>query len=151
MSPRVRLRNVEEQDLPVFYDHQRDPAASRMAAFEPRDLEAFTAHWTRILADTTVVARTVIADGEIVGNVVSWDQDGVQEVGYWIGKEHWGRGLATAALGMFLEIVEDRPLLAHVAVHNLGSIRVLERCGFIRGSETTASDGQEEYLFELRP
>jgi RimJ/RimL family protein N-acetyltransferase len=40
-------------------------------------------------------------------------------VGYWIGKEHWGKGVAT-----------ECPLHAHVAKHNVGSIRVLEKCGF---------------------
>jgi RimJ/RimL family protein N-acetyltransferase len=149
MPPRVRLREVEEQDLPIFFEHQREPAANRMAAFEPRELDAFTAHWTRILADPSSVERTVVADGEVVGNIVSWEQDGRREVGYWIGQEHWGKGLATAALRLLLEIVDDRPLLAHVAAHNVGSIRVLERCGFSLLHETTASDGVREYLYEL--
>ena len=150
MPPRVRLREVQEQDLPLFFDHQRQPAANRMAAFGPRERDAFTAHWTKILADPSVVVRTVVADDEVVGNVVSWDQDGRREVGYWIGQEHWGKGLATGALRMFLEIVDARPLLAHVAVHNAGSIRVLERCGFSLLHETTTSDGVQEYLYELR-
>jgi RimJ/RimL family protein N-acetyltransferase len=41
-----------------------------------------------------------------------------------------GAGVATAALAAFLMIVEERPLFAHVAEHNVGSIRVLEKCGF---------------------
>jgi hypothetical protein len=53
------------------------------------------------------------------------------------------------ALRLLLEIVDDRPLLAHVAAHNAGSIRVLERCGFSLLHETTASDGVREYLYEL--
>jgi hypothetical protein len=76
MPPRVRSREVEEQDLPIFFEHQRQPAANRMAAFEPREREAFTAHWTRILADPSNVVRTVVSDDEVVGNVVSCDQDG---------------------------------------------------------------------------
>jgi RimJ/RimL family protein N-acetyltransferase len=64
--------------------------------------------------------------------VVSWTQDGVREVGYWIGKAYWGKGIATAALAEFLAVEPTRPLYAHVARHNLGSVRVLEKCGFAR-------------------
>jgi RimJ/RimL family protein N-acetyltransferase len=150
MAPRVRLRDVDEEDLPTFFEHQRDPEGTRMAALEPRDQAAFTAHWSRILADDTVVVRTVLADGEVAGNVVSWNQDGEWLVGYWIGREHWGRGIATEALEALVQLLEVRPLVAHVAVTNVGSIRVLEKCGFTRTSEHTADDGVRELLFELR-
>ena len=55
---------------------------------------------------------------------------GQREVGYWIGKEYWGQGIATRALSEFLEQVPLRPLRAVVAKHNRGSLRVLEKCGF---------------------
>lgn len=45
------------------------------------------------------------------------------------GKEHWG-SVATRALAAFLRLVTERPLHAHVAQHNVGSRRVLEKCGF---------------------
>ena len=57
-------------------------------------------------------------------------QDDVRLVSYWIGKEHWGKGVATRALAAFLHIVTERPLHARVAKHNVASIRVLEKCGF---------------------
>ncbi len=47
----VQLRDVAEGDLPVFFEHQRDPVANRMAGFPPRDRDAFVAHWAKILAD----------------------------------------------------------------------------------------------------
>jgi RimJ/RimL family protein N-acetyltransferase len=56
--------------------------------------------------------------------------DGQREVGYWVGRDFWGRGLATKALKIFLEIEETRPLYGVVAVHNIASQRVLEKCGF---------------------
>jgi hypothetical protein len=36
----VRLRGVTEDDLPIFFEHQRDPVAKRMAAFPPRERDA---------------------------------------------------------------------------------------------------------------
>ena len=126
----VRLRPVIESDLLLFYEHQLDPEAIHMAAFTARDHDAFMAHWRKIMADGATIVRTIVVEGEVAGNVVSWEDDGIREVGYWIDKPFWGRGIATRALTLYLELVPVRPLHAHVAAHNVGSIRVLEKCGF---------------------
>jgi RimJ/RimL family protein N-acetyltransferase len=131
MSDEVRLRDVEPGDLPVFYEHQLDADATRMAAFPSRDRAAFDAHWaTNILGNPAAITQTILVNGQVAGNIGSWPQGGVRLVGYWIGKEHWGKGVATRALAAFLHVVTERPLFAHVASHNVGSIRVLEKCGF---------------------
>jgi RimJ/RimL family protein N-acetyltransferase len=130
------IREVSAADLPIFFAQQRDPVANRMAAFPARDNDAFMTHWTKILADPTVTARTVLLDGQVAGNVVSFERDGRREVGYWVGREFWGRGVATRALAAFLGLVPARPLYAGVAPHNAASIRVLEKCGFtVTGAE----------------
>lgn len=144
----VRLRPVEDTDLPMFLAHQDDPVAAAMAAFPTRDPGAFFAHWEKIRADPTVVARTIVADGMIVGDIVSWLEDGHREVGYWIGRASWGRGYATQALRLLLDELPDRPILARAAEHNMGSRRVLEHCGFVHIGETD-SDGLRELTFRL--
>ena len=149
----VRLRDVVEADLPIFFEHQRDPDATRMAAFPARDWEAFLAHWTtKILGDAAVAKKTILFGGQVAGNVVSFEQAGTPLVGYWIGKEFWGKGIATRALSRFLETVRTRPLFAHVAKRNVGSIRVLEKCGFRISAEQPpgpGDDGIEEIVMEL--
>jgi RimJ/RimL family protein N-acetyltransferase len=146
----VRLRAVREDDLPIFFEHQNDPEANRMASFDARERAPFMAHWAKILGDGTGMVRTIEFDGQVAGNIVSWEHDGEHDVGYWVGREHWGKGVATAALSAFLDELRTRPLRAHVATHNLGSIRVLEKCGFERtGAPTRADDGVEELLLEL--
>jgi RimJ/RimL family protein N-acetyltransferase len=147
----VRLRDVEHGDLPVFFEHQLDPEACAMAAFQPRDRDAFMVHWTtKILGDEAVVKRTVLFGGRVAGNVVSFDQAGERLVGYWIGREFWGRGIASRALGEFLVHDATRPLRAYVAEHNVASIRVLEKCGFTLVRRQVAEDGVAERLLELR-
>jgi RimJ/RimL family protein N-acetyltransferase len=129
--PNVELRDVVESDLPIFFDHEREPEANEMAAFPPRERDAFMQHWeTKILANETGTAKTVVIDGHVAGNVLSWEQDGRRQIGYWIGKEFWGRGIATKAVRLFLDLVTQRPLYAQAARHNRASIRVLEKCGF---------------------
>jgi len=139
----VTLRDVTEADLPVFFEFQLDPVANEMAAFPARDRETFMGHWTsKILGDDAARKQTILLDGEVVGNMLSWEQSGDTLVGYWIGREYWGRGVATRALTLFLTEVDTRPLHAHVVNHNVGSIRVLEKCGFrIVGEETDEESG----------
>jgi RimJ/RimL family protein N-acetyltransferase len=150
MPPDIRLREVQEDDLPILYEHQRDELANRMAAFEPRDRDAFMEHWRRILRDPTVIARAVTADGDVAGNVVSFDAPSARLVGYWIGREHWGKGIATGALAAFLDEDPTRPLHALVAVRNPASIRVLEKCGFRPTDENLSSDDDvEEVVLRL--
>ena len=149
MPEEVRLRDVIEADLPVLFEHQLDPEGARMAAFAPRDRDGFTAHWRRILADPTLTARAVLADGEVAGNVVCFEQEGQRLVGYWIGRDHWGKGVATRALAAFLLEMPDRPLYAHVAAHNVGSIRVLEKCGFRLVERRPALDAEGDAMEEL--
>ena len=133
----VGLRPVIESDLPLFYEHQLDPEAIHMAAFTARDHDAFMAHWQKIMSDEAAIVRTILVEGEVAGNVVSWEDGDVREVGYWIDKPFWGKGVATRALTLYLELVPIRPLHAHVAEHNVGSIRVLEKCGFIVSDRQT--------------
>ena len=144
------LREVVEADLPVFYEHQRDREAAAMAAFPPRERDAFMAHWAKTLANDSALTWTIVCDGEVAGNIGCWEADGRMLVGYWIGREFWGRGLATQALAELLGVVDARPLHAYVVKSNVASIRVLEKCGFVRVAEHAGDDGTEELHMELR-
>ncbi len=126
----VGLRDVIEPDLPIFYAQQLDPEASAMAAFPARAEGPFMAHWRSIMADPSNTLKTILFNGEVAGYIVSWDQDDRREVGYWLGRDYWGRGIATLALTAMLNCVQTRPLYAHVAKGNPASRRVLQKCGF---------------------
>lgn len=56
------------------------------------------------------------------------------EIGYWLGRSHWGRGFATEALGLMTEDIfrstNIERLFAHVFAPNLGSRQVLVKCGY---------------------
>jgi RimJ/RimL family protein N-acetyltransferase len=149
------LRDVVEADIPILFEHQRDPEAARMAAFPARDREAFTAHWQKILANDEGTKKTILFDGQVAGNIVIFDRGGKRLVGYWIGREFWGQGLATRALAELLAEETTRPLHAYVATSNVGSMRVLEKCGFTLVSRDTEFDetlGEEieEALYILK-
>jgi len=137
----VILRPVTDEDLPIFFEQRLDPEANHMAAFtfrDPTDRVVFMAHWAKVRADKTTTVRTILADGEVAGNVINFSDAGKPEVGYWLGRQFWGRGIATQALAAFLREITVRPLSAHVAKDNPGSLRVLQKNGF-----QIAGEGEE--------
>ena len=131
---RCVLREVLDEDLVVLFEQWADPVAAHMAAFTPpdhMDRDAFERRWARLRADDTVLNRAILVDGDVVGTIGSWGDPGEREITYWIGRSYWGRGIATAALAVFLATIEStRPLHARVAQDNVASRRVLEKCGF---------------------
>ncbi|MBN8230163.1 GNAT family N-acetyltransferase [Corallococcus macrosporus] len=141
------LRDITDEDLPLFFEHQREPEAARMAGFQSRERDAFMTHWRTNVLRPANINRAIVMDGVVVGYIGSWEQDGQRLVAYWIGREHWGQGVATRALSKFLPLVPTRPLYAWVAAHNRGSIRVLEKCGF----HTVPHEDPAEVLMKLDP
>jgi RimJ/RimL family protein N-acetyltransferase len=105
-----------------------------MAAFtaaQPADITSFAARWARIRANDRIVARTIVVDGAVAGNISRYYDDGKPEATYWLGRAFWNRGVATHALALFLVEEQTRPLYARVAADNHGSLRVLQKCGFV--------------------
>jgi RimJ/RimL family protein N-acetyltransferase len=149
----IRLRPVASSDLDTFFEHQRDPVALRGGTLTSRERPDFDAHWARILADPLAIQRTVECDGAVVGYVGSFVRAGLREVAYWYGREHWGKGIATASLRQFLRELRERPLFARVTVDHTASRRVLEKVGFrVEAKDSIAeSTGEEveEYLLRL--
>jgi RimJ/RimL family protein N-acetyltransferase len=153
MGSELILREVQEGDLTTFFEQQLDPEAVRMAAVPSRTRAAFMLHWTKSMAVETSIFRTIIFHGEVAGHIVYWEESGEGKIGYWLGKGYWGKGIATAALSLFLGFLKVRPLYARLAKHNIASRRVLEKCGFTISGEDIFSetDGKtcEDFIMRL--
>ncbi len=143
---RVRLRNLERDDLPAMYDLQMDPDSNRVAVTIPRPRAAFDAHWAKTLADPRNIARAILFNEAFVGSISCFPMDGQHHVGYWIDRASWGKGIASRALQLLLEEVTARPLVATAATTNAASLRVLLKCGFVteRVEYAPASDRYPE-------
>jgi len=150
MSAEVKLRDVEEADVEVFFAQEQDPEAASRANFTPRDHQAFIDHWThKILGDPDVRVQTISCNGATAGNLVAWWQAERRYVGYWLGREYWGHGVGTRALSLFLEQEVTRPLWADTDIGNTASLRLLKRCGFDE-VETVREADVEYVLLALR-
>ncbi len=153
----VTLRDIADGDLTIFFQHQQDPVANHMAAFtakDPSNWAAFQDHWSRILADDGIITKAILLDYEVVGQVGTFELFGEREVTYWIAREHWNKGIATAALSQFLPQIPTRPLHARAAKDNIASRRVLEKCGFVitgedHGFANARQAETEEFIFTL--
>ena len=93
-----------------------------------------------------MLLRTIVSDdGAVAGQLLSFPRNGVREIGYWLGRAFWGRGIASAALAEFLPLVTERPVYGVVSEANVASRRVLERNGFViaerREAEPLLADG----------
>ena len=155
MPNTVILRDVIQNDLSIFFEHQRDPEAAKMAAFPSRGRDAFMAHWAKIMANENVINKTILFNGQVAGNIASFEMEGEREIGYWIGREFWGLGIASESLKQFLGQEVRRPLFAHVAKHNVASRRVLEKCGFVviredKWKPDPNQDEVEEFILTLK-
>lgn len=154
----ITLRAVEPSDLDEFFTHQLDPSANHMAAFtakNPSDRGVFNHHWQNILNDTQITVRTIVSDGEVVGSILAYQDQGTPEISYWIDKARWGQGITTAAVGLFLEEFTQRPLRARAVADNLNSIKILERWGFehvgeAQGFANARGAVMRELVLELR-
>ncbi|MBS1584240.1 MAG: GNAT family N-acetyltransferase [Bacteroidetes bacterium] len=156
-NQQVTLRPTEEPDLEFFFRFQLDKEANHMAAFTPKaptDRTAYLEKFTKLLNDPTIHMQTILLDDIIVGSIAKYEIAGEAEITYWIDRNFWGRGIATTALANFLSIESMRPIGGRVAFDNVGSRRVLEKCGFVRigGDKGFANARQaeiEEFIYRL--
>lgn len=148
----VALRLVQDDDLDGLFEQMRDPEGVWMAAFtaeDPGDRAAFDAHMARVRSRPDVTNRAITCDGELVGSAAAFVMDGRLEVTYWVDRAVWGRGIATRALALLLDLVPDRPIYARAASDNLGSLKVLARAGFVPvGTETSFAPGRNAEIEE---
>lgn len=154
---KIELRPTTVADLDILFRFQLDQEARHLAAFTSKDStnkEAYVAKYTRLLNDPTVNNQTIIADSIIAGSIAKFVMEGDAELTYWIDKDFWGKGVATAALKNFLTIETARPIFGRVAFDNLGSQKVLENCGFVKiGTDTGFANAREteieEFIYRL--
>jgi RimJ/RimL family protein N-acetyltransferase len=140
----IRLRHVEPGDLPQIYQMQLDPESNRLAMTIPRSAEAFEAYWAKALRNPSITTKAILLGEALVGFALCFGRDGQAHVGYWVSREHWGKGIASGALKLLLLEIPTRPLYAHVATSNGASLRVLQKCGFVV-ERVRASPASERY------
>ncbi|HTW74745.1 MAG TPA: GNAT family N-acetyltransferase [Steroidobacteraceae bacterium] len=123
----VSLRPVADQDVAAFWaNHQGNRPDEATSAHQ----EAFAARWRSALNNRHAPIETIVVGGQAVGYIAYFRRKDLPEISYELGRLHWGKGFATAALRQFLGEIAERQLHARAAKDDAASIRVLQKCGF---------------------
>jgi RimJ/RimL family protein N-acetyltransferase len=130
---RVRLRGARLADAPrLTHLLEGDTELALRTALIPIPYTLEGAEQFLVQVDPERTFAIVVAD-QVVGMVGMTGVEEPVEIGYWVGRPFWGRGFATAAVGLVLEEARRRGirrLAAHIFPDNLASARVLEKNGF---------------------
>lgn len=136
------LRLPDESDAPDLARHANDPsvAAYLTGAFPSPYTIVDAINFIHMLrGDTDKIVLVITVRNRAAGciglhkttenEIVKW------ELGYWLGRKFWNRGIATAAVGLFAEYIQTAgttdTIYARVYRQNVASIKVLEKNGFI--------------------
>lgn len=125
--------------------------------YELKHAEEFIARHSAIDPATNVA---ITVNDAPVGGIGIFPGEGINrvsaEMGYWLGKPHWGQGIASAALPAMTRYVAETfdfsRIAALVFTRNAASARLLEKAGYVREGHTKRSvikDGviEDEYLY----
>jgi len=143
VGEKVSLRKLKLSDAPVLYKYAKDPAVIRTTLLpSPYKFE----HATQFIRKSFYAAKknrwhvfAVVGktSGEVIGVTGIHKIDSLSkkaEIGYWIGKKHWGNGFATEAVAVVLPFcfrtLKLRRLYACTLGNNVASNKILLRNGF---------------------
>ncbi|WP_343348068.1 GNAT family N-acetyltransferase [Sphingomicrobium sp. XHP0239] len=134
-TDRLVLRRARSDDAAALHELFTDEETMRCWSRPVHDTMFETEEWLRSMIEVDEAHSDdfiVEKDGELIGKCGLWS---VPEIGFMIRRDHWGEGLASEALGTFVDYIAGRGLpylFADVDPDNPGSIRVLEKAGFER-------------------
>jgi [ribosomal protein S5]-alanine N-acetyltransferase len=141
---RCVLRPWTPHDVPSLVRHANNHLVSRRLRdrfphpYTRADAEQLIAYAQQQSSPPTVFAIEV--ENEAVGGIGLERKSDVEccsaEIGYWLGEDVWGRGIATAAVGALtsygFEVLSLSRIFATPFANNPASIRVLEKAGYVR-------------------
>lgn len=141
MGTKVRLRPWNDHDLVDLVRIANNPNIAnqlRDAFPHPYTMDAAREWIAFNLRSDSPTHFAIEMDGSLAGGIGYFPGRDIErisaEVGYWIGEEHWGRGLATEALLMLVDLIKERKQFARLFAlpfaSNLASRKVLEKAGF---------------------
>ena len=141
-TERLILRPFAAEDAADLYAYARDPEVGPAAGWPPHGSEAESLEIIRTVFSAPHVFALVLREtGHLIGSAGFVDGHRAElpgpddELGYWVGRPWWGRGLATEAARELLRYgFEDLGLRTVWCDHyegNGSSRRVIEKCGFV--------------------
>lgn len=143
ITPSCTLRDWIPDDAGSLVRHANNPRVAAMmrdafpSPYTPEDAHRFISIAT---GPTPNLFLAIDIKGEAVGGIGIHPLDDVKrrsaEIGYWLSESLWGKGIVTDAVGSLVPVAFERydivRLQTGIFSNNPASMRVLEKCGFIR-------------------
>ena len=165
---RVLLRPLEIKDAKSLQENINDPDIYKYTLTIPHPYTNSDAEWWINHTQERIKQKKAYELGialketsEIIGGMGLCHIDAKRdsaEVGYWLGKKYWGKGITTEALELLMNFAFNElklhRLYANTFIDNIGSQRVLEKSGFTREGRRKSAvkkDGKyyDDFLFGL--
>lgn len=142
-TERILLRRWLETDAEALYKYASDPDVGPRAGWPPHksideSLEVIRTFfnngttWAIVLKETNEAIGAMGYFTQATSNIPIGKDD--CEVGYWVGKPHWNKGICTEALRMILDYCINIKHFDNIwcdhFTGNPASGRVMEKCGF---------------------
>lgn len=138
-TKRLGFRFLEEADITYLEALENDPEVKKYFPDGPRDRCKTEDMINRFILnhESKGLPNFMIFDlesGEFIGRVgFGLTEDNEVEVGYVLHKKFWGRGIASEAVSAMLTYakthIQSEYIIAYADVDNIGSTRVMEKCG----------------------
>ena len=140
-TTRLVLRKVKITDVePMFENWASDPEVTKYLTWPPHQsidvTKMIVEEWIKQEEDPKTIRFMITPKekDEVIGaiDVVGYI-DGVPEIGYCLSRKYWGRGYMTEACRALIKYLFDigfTKIVIEADVDNIGSNRVIEKCGF---------------------
>ncbi len=152
-----RIRAWRESDAEELQALGNDPEVTQFLRDRfcyPYEIEDART-WIRISIEDDPSSLAVEVDGRLAGaaalELYPAERRHTAELGYWLGRDYWGRGIATAVCAGMTQHAFEHFMLVRVQAEvygpNAASVRVLEKCGYrLEGVRRKAILKGETYL-----
>jgi ribosomal-protein-alanine N-acetyltransferase len=142
-TERLILRRLTLEDAPSMFEYAADPEVPRYMTWDPHETIDDTYNFLQMvlpsyddpLTDVWTWGIVLKQTGRVVGGCSIWGRgtNSRAELGYWIGRPFWGRGLvaeaAQAMIKLGFEQMDLNRIEARCFIENTASARVMEKCG----------------------
>lgn len=165
MAP-FQLRPFHPDDLPSLVKHANDPsvAGNLTDSFPHPYTEQFGRDFIQQAIETIPLRRCIDIAGECVGAIGLHPKTDLWrrnlELGYWLAKEHRGKGIMTEAIRQMVRLgFETFPEVTRIYAtpfgSNIASQKALEKAGFIVEATligTLVKNGvvEDEWIYAVR-
>lgn len=138
---RLILRKLTRDDTEkVFSNWANDPEVTKYLTWNPHrsieDTKQIMDRWMKEYEDPNTHRFGIVLkdNGELIGSIDVVDYiNGVPEIGYCLSRKYWNQGLMTEACTVFMNYLFEKgfkEICIEADVNNIGSNRVIQKCGF---------------------